>query len=118
MSRAAEAAEASDNAPTLVQPGVAPTRVQAFVPFSVEDEQDWNGLLAELSAMLADAKDVEEATSFVTGDGTGTNPGGVVATLTTAVQVKTATTAVITLADVQGIEGALPPGGGPGPGTS
>jgi HK97 family phage major capsid protein len=109
VSRQLEATEESDAAPTLVQPGVAPTRVSAFVPFSVEVEQDWNGLLAEVSMMLADAKDIEEATAFLTGDGTAPNPQGLLTGLSTAVMTATGATAVITLADVQSLEAALAP---------
>jgi HK97 family phage major capsid protein len=107
VSRELEATEESDASPTLVQPGVAPTRVSAFVPFSVEVEQDWNGLLAEISAMLADAKDIEEASSFLTGNGTAPNPEGLLTGLSTAVMTATAATATLTLADVQSLEAAL-----------
>lgn len=92
------------------QPGVAATRVQAFVPFSVEVEQDWNGLLAEISMMLADAKDIEESGSFLTGNGTAPNPQGVLTGIAGAPQqVLTATTAVTTIGDVYNVETQMAP---------
>jgi HK97 family phage major capsid protein/HK97 family phage prohead protease len=113
VSRANELDEATDGSPTLVQPGVQPTRVQAFVPFSVEVEQDWNGLMAEISMMLADAKDVEEAGTFATGAGTGDIPQGIVTALSTgsgtASEVKTAGTATVAYGDVYAVEDAVPP---------
>jgi HK97 family phage major capsid protein/HK97 family phage prohead protease len=111
VTRANELAPASDGSPTLAQPGVAPTRVQAFVPFSVEVEQDWNGLMAEIAMMLADAKDVEEASTFLTGAGTGSIPQGVLTgTSGTAQQVLTAGTATsVAPGDVYALENAMPP---------
>lgn len=76
VSRAAEAAEASDNSPTLAQPTVTPTRVQGFVPFSFEVDQDWAQMRAELGMMFQEAKDVEEATSFTNGTGVDPQPEG------------------------------------------
>jgi HK97 family phage major capsid protein len=108
VSRAAEATEASDNSPSLGQPTVTPTRVQGFVPFSIELDQDWGALQSEVARMLADAKQAEED-SFVTGDGTGNNPSGVIATLGTASQVSSAGTAVVVLGDVQNLVGQLSP---------
>jgi len=78
VSRAAEAAESTDNSPTLAQPVITPTRVHGFVPFSIEADQDWSQLRSEITMMLQDAKDQEEATAFATGSGTGLNPQGVV----------------------------------------
>jgi HK97 family phage major capsid protein/HK97 family phage prohead protease len=78
VSRAAEAAEAGDNSPTLAQPTVTPTRVQGFVPFSFEVDQDWSQMRGELATMFNEAKDTEEATAFVTGSGVDPNPEGVI----------------------------------------
>jgi HK97 family phage major capsid protein/HK97 family phage prohead protease len=78
VSRAAEAAEAGDNAPTIAQPTVTPSRVQGFVPFSFEIDQDWSQMRGELATMFAEAKDTEEATAFITGNGTPPNPEGVI----------------------------------------
>lgn len=77
VSRDSEAMEVSDDGPTFAQPTVRTVKVQGFVPFSIEIEQDWATMRSEMTMMLADAKETEEATSFITGDGTGNNPGGV-----------------------------------------
>ncbi|PXY25155.1 hypothetical protein BAY59_24320 [Prauserella coralliicola] len=108
VSRAAEAAEAADDSPTLAQPTVKPTRVQGFVPFSVEVDQDWTALRSEITMMLGEAKAEEEATSFVLGNGTGDNPHGVVATLNTSSHVD-AVGEGIAVADLYAVEEALPP---------
>jgi HK97 family phage major capsid protein len=108
VARASEAAAASDNAPTLAQPVVTPQRVQGFVPFSVEADQDWTQLRSEMTRLLTDAKDVEEATSFVTGNGTPPNPGGIATTLTTASNVNDGF-AAFTADDLYAVENALPP---------
>ena len=113
VTRQSEAAPASDATASpfaMNQPGVAATRVQAFVPFSVEVEQDWNGLLAEISMMLADAKDIEEAGSFLTGNGTAPNPQGILTGISGAPQqVLTATTAVTAIADIYNVETQMAP---------
>jgi HK97 family phage major capsid protein/HK97 family phage prohead protease len=82
VSRDTEAAEASDDSFSLAQPTLSANRVQGFVPFSVELSQDWGALQSEIAVLLADAKDVEESTSFILGDGIGVNAGGVIGTLT------------------------------------
>jgi HK97 family phage major capsid protein/HK97 family phage prohead protease len=107
VTRASEADEAQDNSPTLAQPTVRAERVQAFVPFSVEIEADWNALRGEVTMMLQDAKDTEEAASFTNGDGTAPNPQGI---LTGAnVTVTSGTAGTLTLDDLDALEGALPP---------
>jgi HK97 family phage major capsid protein/HK97 family phage prohead protease len=111
VSRAAEAAEAGDNAPTIAQPTVTPSRVQGFVPFSFEIDQDWSQMRGELATMFAEAKDTEEATAFIIGNGTPPNPEGVVtgvAAVGGSVVSLTAADA-ITVADVFKPVDALPP---------
>lgn len=70
LGRQAEAAEANDNSFALTQPTVRAQRVQGFVPFSIEIDQDWGGLRSEITRMLADAKAREEHYSFAVGSGT------------------------------------------------
>jgi len=91
VSRAAEAAEAADNSPTLAQPTVSTSRVQGFVPFSYELEYTWSTLRQELGLMLGEAKALEEAASFINGTGTGVNPQGVLVGATTTVATASAT---------------------------
>lgn len=108
VSRASEGAEADDNSPTLAQPTANPTRVQGFIPFSIEIDGDWPSLQAEMAKLLQDAKDVEEATSFTNGDGTGNNPNGVVAKLGAGSQVQTAGVTTFAVGDLYKVKGALP----------
>lgn len=53
----------------------------------MEVDQDWPQLRSEISRLLMDAKEREEDSSFVTGDGSGNNPNGVVATLAASSEV-------------------------------
>lgn len=106
-SRNGEAVEVGDNSPTLGQPSVTTTKVDVFVPFSVEIDHDWAGIQAALAVQLQDAKDDEEAVSFTTGDGNGNNPEGLItgATRTFA----TASSATFAAGDLYAIEDDLPP---------
>lgn len=108
VSRAAEGDEATDNAPTLAQPTVTPTRVQGFVPFSIEIDQDWPAMRSEITTMLGEAKAEEESTAFALGDGTGNNPSGIVATLDSDSHVDAAGEGVA-VGDLYAVEEALPP---------
>lgn len=109
VTRAAENDEATDDAPALAQPEVTPTRVHGFVPFSIEVDQDWGALRSEMTTLLQDAKDQEEASSFATGDGVDPNPNGVVSTLAATSEVATATAGTFASEDVYAVEEALPP---------
>jgi HK97 family phage major capsid protein/HK97 family phage prohead protease len=106
VARAAEATEASDNAPVLAQPEVTPQRVQGFIPFSMEIEADWGAMRSELTMLLNDAKEQEENTAFTDGDGTGVNAGGIPATLTASQDVSAGAT--FEVADLYALENALP----------
>lgn len=87
IGRQPELAEAADGSPLLGQPKIAVTRVQGFVPFSIEIDQDWGGLRSEITRMLADAKAREENESFVLGDGNNLQPLGVVGGLQAAQKI-------------------------------
>lgn len=108
VTRKAEEAEATDDAPALVQPEVTVQRVDGFIPFSVEIGQDWGALQSEMARLLQEAKDDEEADSFVNGDGTGTNAGGIVGTLAATSLVDVATTGAFAVSDLYALEEALP----------
>lgn len=106
---AAESAEASDNAPTIAAPTVTTFRQQAFVPFSMELDQDWSSLARELQMLLLDASEQVDATAFVKGSGTG-QPEGIATALTGgASAVPTASADALVAADVYGLQSALPP---------
>ena len=103
---AAEVTEASDNAPTLVQPTVSTEKAQAFVPFSIEIGMDWAGLQTEMARLLQDAKDELEASKFAVGSGTN-EPSGVITGATSTTDTATANAFVI--ADLYALENALGP---------
>ncbi len=105
--RRAEAAEVGDNMVTLAQPTAIVSRVDAFVPFSFEVDQDWSGFRGEVAKLFAQSKDNEEATAFTTGNGTAPNPQGVITGATTV--YTTAGTAAFAVADLYGTKNALPP---------
>jgi HK97 family phage major capsid protein len=105
--RVAEAAAATDNTPTMAAPTLTVTKAHAFVPFSVEIQEDWGALEQEMARLFQDAKDDEEATAFVTGAGTGVNPQGFVTGTTTTVAAATGLT--VTAANLYALEAALPP---------
>jgi HK97 family phage major capsid protein len=106
-SRAAEAAVTTDNSPTMAAPTATVTKAQAFVPFSVEIEEDWVGMENELAMLFQDAKDDEEATAFVTGAGSGVNPQGFVTGATVTFAAPSGLT--ITALSLYNFEAALPP---------
>ena len=103
---AAEAAEASDNAPTLAQPTATPERAHAFIPFSYEIGQDWGSLQAEMARLLQDAKDELEANKFFHGSGSD-EPEGLLVGGTAVVATAAATT--LAVGDLYSLEEALPP---------
>jgi HK97 family phage major capsid protein len=106
---AAEATEASDNAPTLAGPSIIPERAQAFVPFSYEIDDDWGALRSEIARMFGEAKEDLEATKFLLGAGHGsTEPMGVITALTTSQRVLTVGSAAFAIADVYSLHDALP----------
>jgi HK97 family phage major capsid protein len=106
-SRALEAAVNTDNTPTLAQPAIVCSRVQAFVPFSVEAEGDWTGMDSALARLFSDAKDDEEATAFFSGNGTPPNPFGLSTGVTGTTALATGLT--VTAANLYAIEAALAP---------
>jgi HK97 family phage major capsid protein len=105
--RRSESAQTSDAAPTLAQPTATPSRVDAFIPYSIEVGQDWGSLQSEMARLIQRAKDNEEATSFSTGNGVAPNPQGVLSGATTV--VTGATSGVLAVGDVYAVYNALPP---------
>jgi HK97 family phage major capsid protein len=75
----AEAAEVSDDSPTLVQPTVTCHKGAAFVVLSYELNEDSN-IGQSIGALFGDAKAQLEATAFTVGTGSG-QPKGIVTAL-------------------------------------
>jgi len=108
VSRSAEGAAAADNSFALGNKVVRTNRVTGFIPFSIEIELEWNQLRSEITTILSDAKEQEEANSFMLGDGTGVNANGLLATLS-GNTVTSATALTFAVADVYSLESALAP---------
>src|SRR3954452_14729009 len=102
----AEATEVADGTPTLVQPKIKAEKAQSYMEFSIEAGQDWVSLRDEINRLLSDAKDVLEATKFMTGTGTN-EPEGLISGLATASQVTGAGTATFAVADLYTLQNAL-----------
>jgi HK97 family phage major capsid protein len=81
--RADEAAATTEQAPTLGQPSITPTKVQGQITFSIETGEDRPDLDTELAVLIQEALDTEEENSFTVGVGdalgSNTNPTGVLA---------------------------------------
>jgi HK97 family phage major capsid protein/HK97 family phage prohead protease len=103
-SRDAEAAEVSDDTPTLTQPSYTVSAVRAFVPFSIESE-DWTDLRAELTREFQDAKDTEEGSSFTVGTGAPVPQGVIVGATNLAT---TSASSAVALVDLDTLADALP----------
>lgn len=104
---AAEATEASDNTPTLAQPSIDAVRAQAFVPFSIEADQDWAALQSEMAVLIADAKDDLESNKFFSGGGTN-EPFGLNA-MSAGADVATAGVGAFVIGDTFKLEEGVPP---------
>lgn len=109
-----EAAEVSDDSPTLAQPTATLRMARMFVRFSMEVDDDWSGMQADMGRLFADAKNGLEGSEFTTGSGTAPHPLGILETanttgIGTAAFVFTAGTAAFVVGDVYKLENALGP---------
>ena len=93
---------------TFGQPEVTVQPVKVEIQFSIEADEDWPRLQTELARILQEAKDDEEAESFVNGVGTTVYPEGVAYGLAASSDVGT-TGNGLDVADLYRLEGALPP---------
>ncbi|WP_143517288.1 phage major capsid protein [Pseudonocardia sp. MH-G8] len=104
----AEAAEVSDDSPTLAQPSIQVHRSSAFVPVSFEAFDDAASIAQEVSTLLTDALFRLDEQAFTTGSGSG-QPFGIVTALTgTTSEVNQAGT-TLDAADWFALQNALPP---------
>jgi HK97 family phage major capsid protein len=111
LSYSAEATEASDNSPAMLQPSITAQRVVGLIPFSIEIGQDWPSLVAELSGKLADGKDILDAGKFLSGSGTNEPTGffgGATNSLTTTQRIQTNTVATYAVGDPYLLKAAIP----------
>jgi HK97 family phage major capsid protein len=107
-----EGTEVSDDTPTLAAPVIHTQRGSAFVPVSIEAMTDWPGVQAEMSRLIADARDVLDATQFLTGNGTnapfGVFGGDATYSLGTSQRIVTTTTATYGAPDPWLLKGGIP----------
>jgi HK97 family phage major capsid protein len=104
-----EAAEVSDDSPTLGEVAIPVYKGQAFIPFSFEVGMDATNFAAEMAKLLADAKQRLEATAFITGSGIGQPTGLITSAVAAGRTVASATADTYTAADVYALKRALPP---------
>lgn len=105
----AEGVEVSDDTATYAQPLVTTHMARVFVPYSLEAEQDIDGLVADLAELMADAKDNLEADKFAIGSGSA-EPHGVVDAVGDVAGSRTAATTggAFGLVDVYKLHASLP----------
>lgn len=106
----AEAAEVTDDSPTLTQPSIPVHRGSAWVPFSFEVAQDSAGDFRQnMGRLLTDAADQLMAAAYTTGSGSGQPTGIITALDGTASEVAPTTTETFAAADIYKTIEALPP---------
>ncbi|MGU3650677.1 phage major capsid protein [Mycolicibacterium sp. A43C] len=103
-----EGEEVSDDAPSLTEVEIPIHKLQIFVPFSHELQQDAPGLADEISKMIAFEKEVKESIAHVTGSGTGQPTGIITALIGTASVVPSTTTDTFARSDVDNLDVQLP----------
>jgi HK97 family phage major capsid protein len=103
----AEAAEVSDDSPTLAQPAISAFKGAAFVPVSMELFED-STIGAQVGALFTDAKMQLEATAFTTGTGTGQPKGVITAVAAVGGSVVTSAGTALAVADITANQAALP----------
>lgn len=106
----AEAAEVSDDSPTIGPATVSAFKGQGFIPVSVELFEDANFLTRQVADLFADAKQVQEAAAFAVGTGSGQPEGVITGVVAAAVsgQLLTSSGSALAVADVTAVMNAVP----------
>jgi len=105
----AEAAEVSDDSPTLAQPEVQTRMARAFAAASIEIAGDFPNLAGELATMFADARDNLESLKFWSGASGSNEPIGIETALNGgSSEVAQTTGEAMTVADIYKTQQALP----------
>lgn len=105
----AEAAEVSDDSPTIAQPSITCHTGRAFVPVSFEVFEDSPELGSQIQELFVDAKAQLESSAFTTGSGSGEPKGIITAIAAVPGSVVTSAGSAIALADIVANQNALPP---------
>jgi HK97 family phage major capsid protein len=105
----AEAAEVSDDSPTLAQPSVTTYTARGFIPFSVEIDMDYPGFASEMGQLLDQGYMDLTVAAFTTGSGTA-QPWGIFSALdaNTNVEVVVGTDGAFTAPDIDKIWKSVP----------
>ena len=105
----AEAEEVSDDTPVFAQPAIPVRTPRAFLPYTLEAEDDLANLAEEAMTMIFDAKDRLEAAGFTTGTGLSNQPQGIVNGLVAGGSVvNSITTDTFAVGDLYAVNDALP----------
>lgn len=91
-----EAAQATDNSPTLAQPSVLVHMARGFIPYSIEVGQDYPAFADEMSTLLAEGYDELLVDKFTRGSGSG-EPRGILTALSANTNVRVTVTTSGTL---------------------
>ena len=107
-----EGTEVSDASPSLLGPKIATEQGRAFVQYTIEAGQDDPTLAGELARLIRDAREVLDASVFLTGTGSD-QPSGILNIgglngLTTTERVQTATAATFVPGDSWALKAAIP----------
>ncbi|MGX4657097.1 phage major capsid protein [Micromonospora sp. SCSIO 07396] len=104
----AEASQVSDDAPTFAQPTIPVYTARGFVPVSIEALQDMSNGAGEVARLLAEGREILEASAFAIGSGSG-QPTGIVTALTgTSSIITSAGSDTLAVGDLYALQGALP----------
>ncbi|MFB7597255.1 phage major capsid protein [Streptomyces sp. NPDC056160] len=103
-----EGSEAGDNAPAFAQPEVPVYKADGFVPISIEAMDDAENVTMEVGRLLAEGKDIHEASGFINGTGVKQPTGIVTALAGTASEMAPATAETFAAADIYAMDGSLP----------
>lgn len=105
----AEAAEVSDDSPTVAQPSITVYGNRVFVMGSYEAFEDIGDLVGNVAGLMADARDNLEASKMAVGTGSSEAWGVVPAVAATAgSRVSPATGGTFAVADVYSVDTAIP----------
>lgn len=107
----AEAAEVSDDSPTLAQPSIPTQMARGFIPYSIEVGEDYPGFADQMGELFVAGYDELLAQKLVVGAGSGSNePLGIVTALDadTNVEVVVTTDGSLGIVDITKVWTALP----------
>ena len=106
---AAENSETVDGSPLLAPVPITAHRLDSFVPFSFEIQQDAMIFAGEMQRLLHDSASILAETAYTTGDGIGQPAGLITGLVGTPSVVNTATPEAFVSGDVYGLQESLPP---------